>query len=320
MFETIGQRESLALALVAGNRLKPYADGDESKAVGHVIETVKAASCGLWDDDSDAALAKDAASQAAAHGSAPEAKDAAAEANGAATAESSNKDRDSGGRFAMGNRAGVGNPFARKVAGFRAAILQATTHEDIKAITKKLIEMARKGNLAAAKLHWAYTCGKAGETPDPDRLDLEEWKLFKEAAPIPKEFESLSRHANTDQQLQMTRILREMSTDRMAKEYQVFHIKELAHCNTKEARKRAAKFAASQAMAHGAAKAGAPAANGKEGPAPATPRAPRRNTPAAASTVTNGAVSKGKKAAPEAPKSAENGVPDAATAARDRAS
>jgi hypothetical protein len=31
-------------------------------------------------------------------------------------------------------------------------------------------------------------------------------------------------------------------------------------------------------------------------------------------------VNKGKKAAPEAPKSAENGVPDAATAARDRAS
>jgi hypothetical protein len=320
MFHTIGQRESLALALVAGNRLKPYADGDERKAVEHVIETVKAASCGAWDDDSDAALAKDAALQAAGNGSAPGANGAAPEANGAAAAESSNKDRDSSGRFAMGNRAGVGNPFARKVAGFRAAILSATTHEDIQAITKKLIEMARKGNLAAAKLHWAYTCGKAGDTPDPDRLNLEEWKLFKEAQPIPKEFESLSRHANTDQQLQMTRILREMSTDRMAKEFQVFHIKELANCNTKEARKRAAKFAASQAMAHGAAKAGAPAANGKDDTAQATPRAPRRNTPAAASTVTNGAVGTGNPAAPAGSKSPENADLTAPLAAPDRAS
>src|SRR5262249_32940436 len=147
----------------------------------------------------------------------------------------------------------------RQVAGFRAAILQATTHEDIKAITKKLIEMARKGNLAAAKLHWAYTCGRPEQTPDPDRLDLEEWNLFKEARPIPRQFNKVVRHANTDQQLQMARIMREMSTDRMAKEYQVFHINELAHCNTKEARKRAAQFAARQAMAHGATKGkGAP--------------------------------------------------------------
>jgi hypothetical protein len=120
----------------------------------------------------------------------------------------------------------------------------------------------------------------------------------------------------------MTRILREMSTDRMAKEYQVFHIKELAQCNTKEARKRAAQFAASQAAAAKGTQVaqGAPSANGKDDAAQAAPRAPRRNTPAAANTVTNGAVSKGKKAAPAGSKSAENGVPDAATAAPDRAS
>src|SRR5262249_33652169 len=157
-------------------------------------------------------------------------------ANGAATGEQS-KDRDSYGRFAKGNRAGVGNPFARQVAGFRAAILQATTHEDIKAITKKLIEMAKEGNLAAAKLLLAYTCGKADEASDPDRLDLEEWKLFREARPIPQEFNKLVLHANTDQQLQMARIMREMSTDRMAREFQVVHIKELAQCSKKEARK-----------------------------------------------------------------------------------
>jgi len=258
--------------------------------------------------------AKNPESQPAANGATPE-------ANGAATAESSNKDRDTHGRFAKGNRGGVGNPFARQVAGFRAAILSATTHEDIQAITKKLIEMAREGNLAAAKLHWAYTCGKPEQPPDPDRLDLEEWNLFKEARPIPRQFNKLTRHANTAQQLQMARILREGYTDRMAKEYRVFHIKELANCSTKEARKRAAQFAATQAVAAGAAKGkSAPSANGKGASAPAARGGARRNGPAAAATVNNGAVTQGQKAAPQASKSAENGAVDASLAGRDRAS
>src|SRR5262245_7105892 len=257
MFNTIAERESLALALAAGARLKKYNGTDEGQALDHVVETVKAASCGMLDDV--LGDAKNPESQAAANGAAPG-------ANGAATAESANKDRDSRGRFAMGNRGGVGNPFARQVAGFRAAILQATTHQDIKAITKKLIDMAKEGNLAAAKLHWAYTCGRPEQSPDPDRLDLEEWNLFKEARPIARQFNKLARHANTDQQLQMARILREMSTDRMALEYQVLHVKELTNCSTKEARKRAAQFAAKQAVAAGVTKAKSPpSANGKIG-------------------------------------------------------
>src|SRR5262245_60260032 len=178
MLNTIGQRESLALALAASARLNSYAEDDETKAYNHVVDTVKAASCGLVDHLCEPAA--DEASKTGANGTAPG-------ANGAASAEA-NKDRDSQGRFAKGNRGGVGNPFARQVAGFRAAILQAATHEDIKAITKKLIEMARQGNLAAAKLLLAYTCGKPEQTSDPDRLDLEEWNLFMEARPIPRQF------------------------------------------------------------------------------------------------------------------------------------
>src|SRR5262249_54557437 len=135
MLNTIGQRESLALALAAGARLDKYVDDDEGKAMANVVETVKTASCGLVDHM--CAPAADEASQAGANGAAPG-------ANGAATGDGVNKDRDSRGRFAMGNRGGVGNPFARQVAGFRAAILQATTHQDIKAITKKLIDMAKE--------------------------------------------------------------------------------------------------------------------------------------------------------------------------------
>src|SRR5262249_38576550 len=295
MLNAIGQRESLALALAAGARLDKYVDDDEGKAMASVVQTVKAASCGLVDHMCEPRV--DKASQAGANGAPPG-------ANGAATGESANKDRDGHGRFAKGNRGGVGNPFARQVAGFRAAILQATSHDDIKALTKQLIEMAREGSLAAAKLLLAYTCGRPEQTPDPDRLDLEEWNLFKEARPIPRQFHKLTRHANTDQQLQMARILREMSTDRMALEYQVLHVKELAHCSPKEARKRAAQFAASQAVAAGATGKGAPSANGNGAPAQAASGTAQRNVPAAAATVNNGAVSTGKEAAPEGSKSA----------------
>src|SRR5262245_55681726 len=302
MLNTIAQRESLALAIAASARMDSYVDDDEAKAHNRVIETVKAASCGLVDHMYE----PDEASKVAANG-------AATGANGTATGEASNKDRDSHGRFAKGNRAGVGNPFARQVAAFRAAILQATTHEDIRLITKKLIHIAREGNLAAAKLLLAYTCGKADEASDPDRLDLEEWNLFREAKPIPQEFHKLTRHANTDQQLQMARILREMSTDRMAEEYQVLHIKDLAQCSRKEARKRAAQLAANQAMAQAAAaKASPPCANGN-GHA-------RESIPAAAATVNNGAVGTGKHGAPAGSKSAENGDVSALLATRGRAS
>src|SRR5262249_14966285 len=98
MFNTIAQRESLALALAAGARLKKYNGTDEGQALDHVVETVKAASCGMLDDVWGDG--KNPESQAVANGAAPE-------VNGAATAEPANNDRDGHGRFAKGNRGGV---------------------------------------------------------------------------------------------------------------------------------------------------------------------------------------------------------------------
>src|SRR5262245_52013349 len=49
MLNTIGQRESLALALAASARLDKYVEDDEGKAMADVVKTVKAASCGLVD-------------------------------------------------------------------------------------------------------------------------------------------------------------------------------------------------------------------------------------------------------------------------------
>ncbi len=101
-------------------------------------------------------------------------------------------DRDARGRFAAGNPGGPGNPFARRVAALRSALVESVTNEDIAAITRTLIDMARDGDVPAAKLLLAYAIGKPGDTVQPDRLDLDEWQIFRDTAPMAKEMTSLS--------------------------------------------------------------------------------------------------------------------------------
>jgi hypothetical protein len=99
--------------------------------------------------------------------------------------------RGQGGRFAKGNPGGPGNPFARQVAALREAALAAITPEDVHAILAKMAELALAGDVQAAKLVLAYAVGKPAATADPDRLDVEEWKHFKETAPMMNEAETL---------------------------------------------------------------------------------------------------------------------------------
>lgn len=73
--------------------------------------------------------------------------------------------RDSGGRFTAGNKGGPGNPFARQTAVFRKAIQDAITADDLAAITMALIDKARNGDMAAAKLVFSYAAGRRGPTP-----------------------------------------------------------------------------------------------------------------------------------------------------------
>ncbi|MBY0523586.1 MAG: hypothetical protein K2R98_09305 [Gemmataceae bacterium] len=91
-------------------------------------------------------------------------------------------DRDARGRFARGNPGGTGNPFARQVASLRAALVDAVNEQDVRDIAAALLRAAKNGNVAAAKLLLAYCVGKPGETPDPDRLDVDEWNLVKETS------------------------------------------------------------------------------------------------------------------------------------------
>ena len=98
----------------------------------------------------------------------------------AANGETPQPGRTANGRFAKGNRCGTGNPFARQVAGLRKALLNAVTEEDMQRLARKLLEQALEGNTAAAKLLLTYVLGKPTEMPDPDRLNLDDYRILIE--------------------------------------------------------------------------------------------------------------------------------------------
>jgi hypothetical protein len=110
----------------------------------------------------------------------------------AATATTNGKEqntsgRDARGRFVPGNKGGPGNPFARKVAELRKALVNFVTEDAMKHIAFVLKERAMGGDLAAIKLLFQYILGKPNETVDPDRLDLDEWQKLQETARPAKE-------------------------------------------------------------------------------------------------------------------------------------
>jgi hypothetical protein len=87
--------------------------------------------------------------------------------------------RDARGRFAKGNVGGPGNPFARKAAALRTALIETVTEEDMRFIAEQLVVIARLGDLAAIKLLFQYVLGKPAAAVDPDTLDLHELDLYR---------------------------------------------------------------------------------------------------------------------------------------------
>src|SRR5207244_13650795 len=100
-------------------------------------------------------------------------------------------ERDAKGRFAKGNAGGPGNPFARKVAQLRAALVNFVTEDDLKHIVFKLMMLAEGGNLEAVKLLFQYVIGKPAAAVDPDRLDVEEWRKMQERSRPAEEMEQV---------------------------------------------------------------------------------------------------------------------------------
>jgi hypothetical protein len=88
--------------------------------------------------------------------------------------------RDVHGRFTTGNLGGPGNPFARKCAALRKALLDAVSEDDIMDTVRVLVLMAKTGDKAAVKLLWQYAIGKPAPVKDPDRMDIEEWRWLQD--------------------------------------------------------------------------------------------------------------------------------------------
>lgn len=91
-------------------------------------------------------------------------------------------ERTATGKFAKGNRCGLGNPFARRLGALRSAFLNAVTDEDVAAVARKLAQLAAAGDVQAAALFMCYAVGKPQPAVNPDRLDLDEFSIA-DAAP-----------------------------------------------------------------------------------------------------------------------------------------
>ena len=70
------------------------------------------------------------------------------------------------GQFAMGNKLGRGNPHARAVNRLRSALLRAVKSRDVQDVAKALLDKAREGDTAAARILLDYTIGRPVATAD----------------------------------------------------------------------------------------------------------------------------------------------------------
>ena len=83
--------------------------------------------------------------------------------------------RDKGGRFVAGNKVARGNPLASRVAKLRTAMFKAVSDKDMIAIISRLVELAKEGDVQAAKEILTRTLGKPQEIDLLARMDaLEE--------------------------------------------------------------------------------------------------------------------------------------------------
>ena len=86
--------------------------------------------------------------------------------------------RKSNGQFAEGNKCGTGNPYARRVARLRSALLEAVGENGLADIVQGMVTAAKGGDVAAAKLLLSYLLGKPVESVEPDYVEIHERKLL----------------------------------------------------------------------------------------------------------------------------------------------
>jgi hypothetical protein len=79
-----------------------------------------------------------------------------------------------GHRFTAGNKAGLGNPFFRKQAEVRKAILDDLGTDAVKKLMRQMYSQAMAGDVNAAKVVLLWTVGKPAKAVDPDGCDADE--------------------------------------------------------------------------------------------------------------------------------------------------
>ena len=80
------------------------------------------------------------------------------------TDDGDNTGRDQRGRFRVGNPGGPGGP-RRRTSELRRAAEEAITPEHVAAMVRKATRMGLEGDLAAMRLVFERTCGRATEAP-----------------------------------------------------------------------------------------------------------------------------------------------------------
>jgi hypothetical protein len=68
--------------------------------------------------------------------------------------------RDTSGRFVVGNKCSNALTYHKRIYNLRRAIIAASTPKDIMEIVQKLAELAKAGDVAAAKVYLDYVVGR----------------------------------------------------------------------------------------------------------------------------------------------------------------
>lgn len=80
-------------------------------------------------------------------------------------------DRDARGRFLPGNSGGPGRPPSASVHEHRAALVNAVTPDDIRAVARMLVDRALEGDVGAAKLLFERLFGPAQPADVLERIE-----------------------------------------------------------------------------------------------------------------------------------------------------
>jgi hypothetical protein len=80
-------------------------------------------------------------------------------------------ERTEGGRFALGNKGGPGNPYAARVGRWRAIMTEAVTDDDMRAVVAALVAAAKRGESWAVREVFDRTVGKPVEADLVARLE-----------------------------------------------------------------------------------------------------------------------------------------------------